>query len=336
MTVLRAGFILNEVKARGAQAENADQAIPSLPEPGNTGVGKRIYRIRGLFPPVIFISGGFFMSDSSVSSGARRLVESALMLALGIVLSMIKFIDLPFGGSVTVASMLPVIIIAYRYGVRWGMLTGFVFGIFQMLLGLNNFSYVTTWQSVVAVALLDYLVAFLALGLGGLLRNGRSQSAGLSAGAAVSCALRFLCHVISGATVWAGLSIPTNAAIIYSIGYNATYMIPETLITVILAYYIGSVLDFRSDTISPVRRTVTKKISFLRIAGGLIMVAALIFDIRMIFVNLQNEDGVFDFAGISGVDWIPVAAVTIVACVLATVLLLIDSKQETRKDTDNA
>ena len=276
------------------------------------------------------------MSNSSVSLGARRLVESALMLALGIVLSMIKFIDLPFGGSVTVASMLPVIIIAYRHGIRWGVLTGFVFGIFQMLLGLNNLTYVTTWQSVVAVALLDYLVAFLVLGLGGLLRNGHSQSTGLSAGAAISCVLRFLCHVISGATVWAGLSIPTNAAIIYSIGYNATYMIPETLITVMLAYYLGSVLDFRSETIDPIRGARTHKISVFKIAGGLIMVAALIFDVRMIFVNLQNEDGVFDFAGISGVNWMPVVAITFVAIILMTVLMLIESMRENKKDTDNA
>ena len=274
------------------------------------------------------------MSNSSVSSGARRLVESALMLALGIVLSMIKFIDLPFGGSVTVASMLPVIIIAYRYGIRWGMLTGFVFGIFQMLLGLNNLTYVTTWQSVVAVALLDYLVAFLVLGLGGLFRNGHSQSVGLSTGAAASCALRFLCHVISGATVWAGLSIPTNAAIIYSLGYNATYMIPETLITVMLAYYMGSILDFRSDLIAPIRGAKTQKISFFKIGGGLIMTAALLFDVRMIFVNLQNEDGVFDLAGISNVNWIPVALVTIIATVPTTILLIIDSTRE--KDTDNA
>lgn len=275
------------------------------------------------------------MSNSSVSGGARRLVESSLMLALGIVLSMIKFIDLPFGGSITVASMLPVIIIAYRYGIRWGMLTGFVFGVFQMLLGLNNLTYVTTWQSVIAVALLDYLVAFLVLGLGGILRKGHSQSAGLSAGAAVSCALRFICHVISGATVWAGLSIPTNAAVIYSIGYNATYMVPETLITVMLAFYIGSILDFRSDMISPIRGAITHKISPLRIIGGLMIAGALVFDVRKIFVHLQNEDGVFDFAGLSNVNWMSVVVVTIVAVMLGTVMLIIDSLQNVKKDTDN-
>ena len=89
--------------------------------------------------------------SNSPAKGARRLVESALMVALGVVISMLKFIDLPFGGSVTIASMLPILIIAYRHGMAWGTLTGFVYGLFQMLLGLNTFSYFTTWQSVYVI-----------------------------------------------------------------------------------------------------------------------------------------------------------------------------------------
>jgi len=268
------------------------------------------------------------MFQNSPTKGARRLVESALMVALAIVLSMLKFIDLPFGGSVTVASMLPIIMIAYRHGMAWGTLTGFVFGIFQMLLGLNSFSYVTTWQSIVAVALLDFLVAFLVLGFGGLFRKVSSQPVALTLGVVAACVLRFLCHVISGATVWAGLSIPTNAALIYSIGYNASYMVPETLITAILAYYVGSMLDLRSETIDRFNKDNTKKVSLLKILAGLLVSAALVFDIRSIFVHLQNEDGVFDFAGISNVNWVPVAIVSCVAIVLAVVLAVLDKKRK--------
>ena len=269
------------------------------------------------------------MFNNSPTKGARRLVESALMVALAIVLSMLKFIDLPFGGSVTVASMLPIIIIAYRHGMAWGTLTGFVFGVFQMLLGLNTFSYVTTWQSIVAVALLDYLVAFLVLGFGGLFKKISSQPVALTLGVVVACVLRYLCHVISGATVWAGLSIPTNAALIYSIGYNATYMVPETLITAILGYYLASMLDFRGLTIERFTGESTKKVSVIKIVAGLLVSAALVFDIRMIFVNLQNEDGVFDFAGISAVNWVPVAIVTAGSVVLAILLTILDKKKKT-------
>ena len=91
----------------------------------------------------------------------RALTESAIMLALATALSLVKIVELPYGGSVTVASMLPVLIIAYRYGVKWGLLTGAAYGGVQQLLGLKNLSYVTTWQSVLAVILLDYVVAFL-------------------------------------------------------------------------------------------------------------------------------------------------------------------------------
>ena len=76
-------------------------------------------------------------------SNSRKLTEAAIMLAIGTVLSLIKLIDLPYGGSVTIASMLPVVIIAYRHGIKWGLMTGFVYGVIQQLLGLNTLSYAT-------------------------------------------------------------------------------------------------------------------------------------------------------------------------------------------------
>ena len=74
------------------------------------------------------------------------------------------------GGEIIafLASMLPIIIIAYRHGTGTGLMAGLVYGIIQQLLGLNTLSYVTTWQSILAVILLDYIVAFLVLGLGGI------------------------------------------------------------------------------------------------------------------------------------------------------------------------
>ena len=71
------------------------------------------------------------MSQTTNISNARKITEAAIMIALATVLSLIKLLDLPYGGSVTIASMLPVIIIAYRHGLRFGLLTGFVFGIIQ-------------------------------------------------------------------------------------------------------------------------------------------------------------------------------------------------------------
>ncbi|MCR4962199.1 MAG: energy-coupled thiamine transporter ThiT [Lachnospiraceae bacterium] len=264
------------------------------------------------------------MSQSNNVSNARKLAEAAVMLAVATVLSMLKLLDLPYGGSVTIASMLPVIIIAYRHGARLGLLTGFVFGIIQQLLGLKTLSYVTTWQSILAVIILDYLVAFMVLGLGGMFKKIHSQSTALLCGTVFVCILRYLCHVISGATVWAGLSIPTNAALIYSIGYNATYMIPETIVTAILAYYVGSILDFRNDTITRIKPSEKAGLPVLKWIGGLFIAAALVFDVRTIFAHLQNgETGEFDATGFASVDWKIILIVSCIAIVAALILFMV-------------
>ncbi|MBO4603983.1 MAG: energy-coupled thiamine transporter ThiT [Clostridiales bacterium] len=272
------------------------------------------------------------MSNTNNISKTRVLTETAIMLALATVLSLIKILQLPYGGAVTVASMLPAIIIAYRHGFRFGLLAGFVFGVFEQLLGLNNLSYVTTWQSVLAVILLDYIIAFMVIAVAGLFRKISSQPAGLMAGTILACVLRFLCHVISGATVWAGLSIPSEAALIYSIGYNATYMIPETIVTAAAAYYIGSILDFRGDKIKSLSVKGDSRIPVLKWIAGLVIVVAVIFDAVNIFMHLQNaESGEFDATGFASVNWMLIGIVTLAAVAVAAVLFVISKKTSGKK-----
>ena len=273
------------------------------------------------------------MSETTNISNARKITEAAIMLALATVLSLIKLLDLPYGGSVTIASMLPVIIIAYRHGVKFGLLTGLVFGIIQQLLDLNTLSYVTSWQSVLAVILLDYIIAFLVLGFGGTFRNLSSQSSALLAGTVFACILRYMCHVISGATVWAGLSIPTNAALIYSIGYNATYMIPETIVTAVVAYYIGSMLDLKSDNITQLRRSEDNHTPVLKWVGGLLLAGALVFDVRTVFSNIQNADsGEFDVTGFANVNWVIIAVISIIAIIAAFILFTLSSREKAQNE----
>ena len=71
---------------------------------------------------------------------ALRLTESAIMIAAATILSMFKLVELPYGGSITLASMLPIVIIAYRYGTAWGILCGLVHGAIQLLLGSGTLS----------------------------------------------------------------------------------------------------------------------------------------------------------------------------------------------------
>ena len=262
---------------------------------------------------------------------ARKLIEASLMIAIATVLSLLKLLELPYGGSVTMASMLPIVIIACRSGIGWGLASGAVYGGIQQLLGLKTLSYVTSWYSILAVILLDYVLAFAAVGFAGVFRKLEKQNTSLALGALFGCFLRYICHVISGATVWAGLSIPTGAALVYSLAYNATYMIPETIVLVIAAYYIGSLLDFRAD--QPVRLVREESGGrIFRLVGWLLIAGAVVFDVVSVFGKLQNADtGEFDFSGLSaltGGEITAMACVTGGAVAVACVLFVIAAKRK--------
>ena len=254
----------------------------------------------------------------------RKLVECAVLIAIATVLSLIKLVDLPYGGSITAASMLPMIIIAYRHGLAWGLGSGLVYGAIQQLTGLNTLSWVTTWQSILAVILLDYVIAFAGTGFGGVFRKKVTDGASaLALGALAACVFRYACHVITGCTVWAGLSIPDSAALIYSFAYNATYMIPETIVTVALAYYLGNVLDFEKEI--PVRKKAEKG-GAAYILAGVFATVGLIADTVIIFSKLQDgETGDFVISNLSLVNWGAVGIITAVA-ILATMVCVIINK----------
>lgn len=184
-----------------------------------------------------------------------QITESAIMLALATALSIVTFFRLPAGGSVTPFSMLPVLIIAYRYGMKWGFLVGGVYGLIQMILGMSALSYATNALAAICIILFDYVVAFGVLGFGGLFRNLKNQALGFSIGVVVACVLRFLCHFLTGITVWADYSEGMWGVVIYSLTYNGSYMLPELAITTFVGAILMSFLDFRSDKLKPLRKT---------------------------------------------------------------------------------
>ena len=260
----------------------------------------------------------------------RKLVEASLLIALATVLSVLKIAELPYGGSITLASMFPILLLAYRHGVCWGLGGATVYAVLQQLLGLNNLSYFTTWQSVVAIIFLDYIIAFAVIGLGGIFRRiVARQNLALGAGALFVCVLRYICHVISGATVWAGLSIPDSAALAYSLIYNATYMIPETIVLVAVAYYLGSLLDFRRDQpVRLVREQTAPEVGVLSLLAGVFALVGVVVDVSLIFPRLQNaKTGEFDITGLAVTDgladsfWLPVIIVSAVCALVAAGLL---------------
>ena len=265
----------------------------------------------------------------------RRLVESALLLAVATVLSELALVKLPYGGSVTVASMLPVLLIAYRHGTPWGLLCGVVYGVIQQLLGLSTLSYFTTWQSIVAIIVLDYVVAFAVIGLGGLFRHLRCrQPVQLLCGAFTVSVLRYVCHVISGATVWAGLSIPTEAALAYSFIYNATYMLPEAIVLCAVCYYLGSVLFFGAGDIKrmPAVATPDRAANVMAAIIGFLAMGACIFDTVMVFSRLQDaETGEFTLQNLPAFSlqsgfWLAIVIVSAAVAVACGVLLVYRSR----------
>ncbi len=261
------------------------------------------------------------------------------MIAFSAVLSVLKLVDMPYGGSVTFASMLPVAIIAYRHGLKWGIGAGVVYAAVQQVLGLENFAYlpVPTWQAITALFLLDYLLAFAVIGFAGVFRGkigkNASQAKELALGIALVSVLRYILHTVAGFTVWAGLLIPDAAALIYSVGYNATYMIPETIVNVCVAFYIGSVMDFRRSTPVPMAKRGDDFARFGMKVGALtLIVGGTIADTCLIFAHMQDpETGAFTFSQLGNVSWLAVTIISAVCIVAAGVLLAVAGVKSRKK-----
>lgn len=267
---------------------------------------------------------------SAQKSVAYRLTESAIMLAFAAVLSVLKIIDMPYGGSVTAFSMLPILIIAYRYGIRWGMLTATTYSLIQLLLGLDNFAYAQGFVSLVTLAVFDYLIAFFVLGLGAIFRRKSwSQGTSLAVAAVVTGVLRYLCHVVSGFTVWRDLEVPFVDSLIYSFSYNATYMIPEIIILVIGAVYVSRLLSFEGATVTRAKAKTPLSVPAIVISaiGKTAALAALVWDVIIIAPTLQNADsGNFTLTGLASVDWMKVGIITVVGLALLVIAEFIAAK----------
>jgi len=251
----------------------------------------------------------------------RMMTEGGIMVALAFILSFIKVVDMPFGGSITACSMVPIILIAYRYAkkISWGILIAFLYSMLQLLMDFGAMRKSVDWKSLIAILVLDYLIAFTVLGFGGIFKKSfKNQWSGLMAGAALGCTLRFICHTISGCTVWAGVSVPTADGLWYSILYNAAYMIPETLLTIGVCFYIGRLLDL--DTLKGVKYE-AKGAVYVNVSW-LIAAAAVIFDAVYLFMNMQSEDG-FDISLVNQFDFLISGIVIIAAAVLILLLNLI-------------
>jgi len=167
------------------------------------------------------------------STSTRMLAEGGLTVALALALSYLKIPVAALGGSIDFV-MVPLIVFAYRWGVWQGLLAGLAFGTLKFFLAGGS---AVNWQSM----LLDYSVAYAFVGFAGLIRKKKGL---LPVSALIGCVARFIIHFISGVTIYAeyaepaadffGLSIATPGAILFSIVYNGAYMLPNTVIAIIV------------------------------------------------------------------------------------------------------
>jgi len=173
------------------------------------------------------------MNNAKSRENLRALVESALLIAIGFVLSYITLIRMPQGGSVTPLSMLPILLIGIRHGIKWGLAGGFVYACLQML---QQFwpPPTGTVEGYIAVVMLDYILAFSVLGLSGIFKG---KKYGLAIAAPICLALRFICHFISGIVVW-GVFAEGMPVWLFSLVYNGSYMGVEIVITTVVAIFL--------------------------------------------------------------------------------------------------
>ncbi|MBQ7292409.1 MAG: energy-coupled thiamine transporter ThiT [Clostridia bacterium] len=176
----------------------------------------------------------------------RMLTEGAIMVALAFILSFLKIVNFPWGGSITILSMLPIVVFSLRYGAKYGFAVSFVYSVLQLVQGIvvdGIFAWGLTPMTLIAVIFLDYLLPFTLLGAAGFFNNGKFTT--VIAGTVVSVMFRFVCHYLSGVFIWKTvgelLGISTTSPYLYSLLYNGAYMIPEMIFTA-----IGAVILFKT------------------------------------------------------------------------------------------
>ncbi|GFZ34131.1 proton-coupled thiamine transporter YuaJ [Clostridium zeae] len=174
---------------------------------------------------------GVFAASRKIKFDAKLIARIALALALATILQALKLYHFPQGGSVTPGSMIPIILVGLIYGPSVGLLTGFLYGLINLL---------TDPYIVHPVQLLfDYPLAFTALGLSGFFKNSKALGSSTKLLACIVAIFgRFLCHFISG-VVFFGEYAPAGTSVwIYSLTVNGLIMGAEAIICIIILYFL--------------------------------------------------------------------------------------------------
>lgn len=166
------------------------------------------------------------------NSSTRKMVMGGLMITLSTVLSYVKVFRMPQGGSITAGAMVPIILFAIIYGLKDGFFAACIYGVIQFMLG----GFVLHPLSII----LDYVLGYGMMGLAGIFHTPTKDLKKALLGGLVGGFMRFVMLVLSGVIVWGSYAPKGMNVWKYSIGYNATYMIPEIILTVLLIALVYS------------------------------------------------------------------------------------------------
>ena len=180
-------------------------------------------------------------TQKRLSTNLTKLTECAIMLALSFALSCAKLFEMPMGGSVTVASMLPVMLISIKYGVGTGLATSFIYSLTQLMQAVasaNVFPYCETPATLVICILFDYVVPFTLLGLAGLfhkIKLTKNTELNVYIGIISVVLIRFLCHFITGVAIWGQWAPDGMGKYLYSFLYNGGFLSIDFIICIVCA-----------------------------------------------------------------------------------------------------
>ena len=162
------------------------------------------------------------ISGSKKKVNAKQLSFSAVAMTMAVVTSIYTIYELPFGGSVTLFRMFFICFIGYLYGTKAGIITGVAYGILDFIL--------KPYAITLVQPLLDYPIAFGCLGLAGVFSKSKY---GIIKGYLLGVAGRYICHVLTG-IIYFYESADGKNVVLYSLTYNASYIVPEAILTIII------------------------------------------------------------------------------------------------------
>lgn len=183
-------------------------------------------------------------NQNKTRSKLTILCECGIMLALAAVLSLIKVWESPYGGSVTLLSMLPIMIMSHKRGLKIGLACSFTYSILQIGLDLGKLmGYGMTVGIWIGCLVFDYLIPFTVLGIAGIWR--KRGILGKTLGVALAGIIRYVSHVISGCVFFGTYAWEGWNPLPYSLAYNAIYMLPEIALTVVAAFLMFRLKAFK-------------------------------------------------------------------------------------------